>query len=150
MKQHEGVLYYTIGQRKGLDIGGPGGPWFVVGKNVTTNELYVAPQSCDDLLYSDSCIVEGVNWLYDIEDEKDCMAKFRYRQKDNPVQIKKLSEDKVLVTYPQKVAAVTCGQEAVFYDGDICLGGGVIEQVFASGKDMNENIEIKLKEARNV
>ncbi|MBR5290335.1 MAG: tRNA 2-thiouridine(34) synthase MnmA [Erysipelotrichaceae bacterium] len=150
LKQHEGVLYYTIGQRKGLDIGGPGGPWFVVGKNVTTNELYVAPQSCDDLLYSDSCIVEGVNWLYDIEDEKDCMAKFRYRQKDNPVHIKKLSEDKVLVTYPQKVAAVTCGQEAVFYDGDICLGGGVIEQVFASGKDMNENIEIKLKEARNV
>ena len=65
-------------------------------------------------------------------------------------QIKKLSEDKELVTYPQKVAAVTCGLEAVFYDGDICLGGGVIEQVFASGKDMNENIEIKLKEARNV
>ena len=78
------------------------------------------------------------------------MAKFRYRQKDNPVHLKKLSDDKVLVTYPQKVAAVTCGQEAVFYDGELCLGGGVIEQVFASGKDMNENIEMKLKEARNV
>ena len=86
-----------------------------------------------------------MNWLYDTEDEKDCCAKFRYRQKDNPVHLKKLSETRALVSYPQKVAAVTCGQEAVFYDGDLCLGGGVIEQVFVNGLDMNEVIAKTLK-----
>ena len=105
--------------------------------------MIVSPQLW--ICFPSTLIVTTDERLYDVDDEKDCMAKFRYRQKDNPVHLKKLSDSKVLVSYPQKVAAVTCGQEAVFYDGDICLGGGVIEQVFVNGKDMNDVIEDTLK-----
>ncbi len=142
LRQHEGVLYYTIGQRKGLDIGGDGGPWFVVGKNVIKNELYVANEIHNDMLYSNRCIVSEVNWLYDIENEVKCGAKFRYRQNDNEVTIKKIDDTTVEVLYPQKVAAVTCGQQAVFYLDDIVIGGGVIDQVFID----EINIDIKIQE----
>ena len=138
--EHQGVLYYTIGQRKGLNIGGPGGPWFVVGKDVVRNELYVASGDDGEWLVSDSCLVKGVNWLYDIDEEVDGCAKFRYRQKDNPVHIRKLSEDTVLCTYPQGVKSVTPGQEAVFYLDDIVLGGGVIEEVYKDGVDLLQKV----------
>ncbi len=128
--KHIGVMYYTIGQRKGLGIGGGRGRWFVVGKNVEANELYVAAQDEDIWLYSDSCLVSGFNRLADFEMPKQCNAKFRYRQNDSPVTIEQYSDDLVLVKYPQKIKAVTPGQQAVFYDGDICLGGGVIEKTF--------------------
>lgn len=128
--RHNGVMYYTIGQRKGLGIGGGKGRLFVVGKNVETNELYVASQDEDIWLYSDSCLVSDFNPLADFEIPKQCQAKFRYRQKDNPVTIERYSPELVLVKYPQKIKAVTPGQQAVFYDGDICLGGGVIEKTF--------------------
>jgi len=143
LKKHDGVLYYTIGQRKGLDIGGEGGPWFVVGKNVYTNDLYVASQSCSDLLYSDECLVTGFNELFNPGWDKpvNCTAKFRYRQPDNPVTLIRLNESTVKVCYPQKVAAVTCGQEAVFYLGDIVIGGGVIDQVYCEGKTIDERIQ---------
>ena len=144
LKQHQGVLFYTIGQRKGLDIGGEGGPWFVVGKDVIKNELYVASGDDNNYLKSDSCLVTDVNWLYDIEDEIDACCKFRYRQKDNPVHIKKINDNTVLLTYPQLVKAVTCGQEAVFYLNDICLGGGVIDKVYRNNVDMDEFIKEKL------
>ena len=127
---HLGVMYYTIGQRKGLGIGGDRGRWFVVGKNVEDNELYVASQNEDIWLYSDSCLISGFNKLADFKMPKKCNAKFRYRQNDNPVTIEKYNDELVLVRYPQKIKAVTCGQQAVFYDGDICLGGGVIEKTF--------------------
>ncbi|MBO4538115.1 MAG: tRNA 2-thiouridine(34) synthase MnmA, partial [Erysipelotrichaceae bacterium] len=78
--EHMGVMYYTIGQRKGLGIGGDHGRWFVVGKDVTTNELYVACQNEDRWLYSDSCVVSHLNWLEDIELPFTGAAKFRYRQ----------------------------------------------------------------------
>lgn len=145
LKQHEGVLYYTIGQRKGLDIGGAGGPWFVVGKDVVKNELYVASGDDNKWLISDSCLVSGVNWLYDIDDEKDVCCKFRYRQQDNPVHLKKINDDTVLLTYPQGVKAVTCGQEAVFYLDDICLGGGIIEETYYQDKAMSDLIKEHLE-----
>ncbi len=128
--KHVGVMYYTIGQRKGLGIGGGQGRWFVVGKNVEENELYVASENEDIWLYSDSCLVSNFNKLADFKMPKDCMAKFRYRQKDNPVTIEKYNEDLLLVKYPLKIKAVTPGQQAVFYDGEVCLGGGVIEKTF--------------------
>lgn len=142
--RHIGVLYYTIGQRKGLGIGGDQGRWFVAGKNVETNELYVASSQHDGWLYSDSCLVSQVNWLRDVHLPLEGCAKFRYRQKDNPVIIEPYSDDMVLVRYPQKVAAVTPGQQAVFYQGDECLGGGVIEQTFIEGKDLAELIREQL------
>ncbi len=142
--KHIGVMYYTIGQRKGLGIGGDRGRWFVVGKNVENNELYVAAQNEDIWLYSDSCLISSFNRLADFEMPKQCNAKFRYRQNDNPVTIEKYSDDLILVKYPQKVKAVTPGQQAVFYDGDICLGGGVIEKTFIGkiehGKHVFEHI----------
>ena len=120
--KHIGVMYYTIGQRKGLGIGGGRGRWFVVGKNVEANELYVAAQDEDIWLYSDSCLVSGFNRLADFEMPKQCNAKFRYRQNDSPVTIEQYSDDLVLVKYPQKIKAVTPGQQAVFYDGRYLSG----------------------------
>ena len=144
LKQHEGVLFYTIGQRKGLDIGGAGGPWFVVGKDVVKNKLYVASGDDNVWLLSNSCIVSDVNWLIDVKNDFDCNAKFRYRQKDNPVHLEKIDDTHVKLTYPQGIKAVTCGQEAVFYQDDICLGGGVIDEVYFDGISIDERLKNKL------
>lgn len=140
--RHVGVLYYTIGQRKGLNIDHEKGPWFVVGKDVVKNILYVCRTDQRDLLYSDSCIVKGINWILPNLDEipTKCTCKFRYRQKDQDIEIERIDDTSVLVKYPQTIASVTEGQEAVFYDGDKCIGGGVIEEVFKDGKNLNQLI----------
>lgn len=140
--RHVGVLYYTIGQRKGLGIGGNMGPWFVVGKDVEQNVLYVCNGDEGEWLFSDACIVSGVQWFPDHrpQNELSCTAKFRYRQQDHAVTLRFLDETTAYVAYPQRVSAVTCGQEAVFYQGEECLGGGVIEHVFAGGEDISEKI----------
>lgn len=140
--RHVGVLYYTIGQRKGLNIDHEKGPWFVVGKDVVKNILYVCRTDQRDLLYSDSCVVKGINWILPCLDEipTKCTCKFRYRQKDQDIEIERLDDTSVLVKYPQTIASVTEGQEAVFYDGDKCIGGGVIEEVFKDGKNLNQLI----------
>ena len=140
--RHVGVLYYTIGQRKGLNIDHEKGPWFVVGKDVVKNILYVCRTDQRDLLYSDSCVVKGINWILPCLDEipTKCTCKFRYRQKDQDIEIERLDDTSVLVKYPQTIASVTEGQEAVFYDGDKSIGGGVIEEVFKEGKNLNQLI----------
>ena len=140
--RHVGVLYYTIGQRKGLNIDHEKGPWFVVGKDVVKNILYVCRTDQRDLLYSDSCVVKGINWILPCLDEipTKCTCKFRYRQKDQDIEIERLDDTSVLVKYPQTIASVTEGQEAVFYNGDKCIGGGVIEEVFKEGKNLNQLI----------
>ncbi len=139
--QHQGVLYYTIGQRKGLNITHFKGPWFVAGKDVEHNRLYVARTDHREWLDSDSCVVENVNWLVPegYEFPKHCTVKFRYRQKDIPIELE-TDGKRAICRYPQKSQAVTSGQEAVFYDGDLCLGGGVIETVQANGQDLFETI----------
>ncbi|MBQ2685786.1 MAG: tRNA 2-thiouridine(34) synthase MnmA [Erysipelotrichaceae bacterium] len=136
--RHGGVLYYTIGQRKGLGIGGNQGRWFVVGKNVEKNELYVANSHSTEWLNSDSCLVSQVNWLKDVSFPVKGTAKFRYRQKDNEVTIEPYNDELYIVKYPQTVSSVTPGQQAVFYDVDVCLGGGVIEKTFLNGRDHEE------------
>ena len=141
----EGVFYYTIGQRKGLSIGGEGGPWFVAGKNVEKNLLYVVEKEDNPWLYSDSCLVKKVNWLVDPLDKGECMAKFRYRQNDNPVTFERVGED-LLLKYPQQVKAVSPGQQAVLYQGDICLGGGVIDSVYSQNENLQEKMEKFLNE----
>jgi len=139
--KHMGVMYYTIGQRKGLGIGGDHGRWFVVGKDVNRNELYVACQNEDKWLYSDSCIVSNVNYLADFDFPKTCFAKFRYRQKDNAVTIEKIDDTHMLVKYPQLIKAVTTGQQAVFYDEDgKCIAGSVIEETFINGENHKEMV----------
>lgn len=145
--EHQGVLYYTIGQRKGMGIGGDHGPYFVVGKDVEKNILYVANDEENQWLLADSCLVSGVNWMdkEKFKGELEVSAKFRYRQHDNDVKIRFIDETTIFVKCDTPVKAITSGQEAVFYRGDICLGGGVIEDVFYKGKSLEERIEERVK-----
>ncbi|MED0655922.1 tRNA 2-thiouridine(34) synthase MnmA [Anoxybacillus ayderensis] len=132
---HDGLMYYTIGQRHGLGIGGSGEPWFVVGKNLKENVLYVAQGFDNELLYSDAIIATNVNWVSDRKPREpiSCTAKFRYRQPDVPVTVEMIDETTARVSFSQRVRAVTPGQAVVFYHGEQCLGGGTIDQVFRDG-----------------
>ncbi|OOE02325.1 tRNA 2-thiouridine(34) synthase MnmA [Anoxybacillus kestanbolensis] len=133
---HDGLMYYTIGQRHGLGIGGSGEPWFVVGKNLKDNILYVAQGFDNELLYSDAIIATNVNWVSDRKPNEPiaCTAKFRYRQPDVPVTVEMIDETTARVSFSQRVRAVTPGQAVVFYNGEQCLGGGTIDQVFRNGE----------------
>lgn len=133
--KHVGLMYYTIGQRKGLNIGGNSDRIFVVGKNLDKNILYVAHGDDNKYLISDSCVVEMVNWNAD-RNIKECSAKFRYRQKDNDVKVKFLDDGNMLVSYEQGVKSVTPGQACVFYLGEECLGGGIIKEVRKNGEKL--------------
>ena len=137
--EHQGIMYYTIGQRKGLGIGGAGDAWFVVGKEYDKNILYICQGDQSDWLLSTATLVKDVNWIASQKPkgEVTCVAKFRYRQKDNPVQLHFIDETRVMVAFKVPVKAVTPGQEAVFYDGDICLGGGVIDTVYKDDKELS-------------
>lgn len=129
--KHEGIMYYTIGQRHGLGIGGPGEAWFVVGKNPSNNELVVGQGDEQELLYSNRTIIKGINIINGPLVNTDTLsAKFRYRAPDVPVSIKYIDDDTIEVTMKEPVKAVTPGQACVFYDGEYCLGGGTIDEVF--------------------
>lgn len=125
---HIGLMYYTIGQRKGLNIGGNLDKMFVVGKDLTNNILYVAFGEDNSYLISDSAIIDTINFIGLVRPIK-CTAKFRYRQADNEVTLEYLPDGNILVTYPQGIKAVTPGQACVFYLGEECLGGGLIKEV---------------------
>ena len=131
--KHIGLMYYTVGQRRGLNLGGNQDRMFVVGKNVKDNILYVADGDENEYLYSDSCIIDQVNFISDERPTK-CTAKFRYRQKDNDVELVYMDNGEIHVKYPQGVKSVTPGQACVLYLGDICLGGGVIKEVRKNDK----------------
>ena len=131
--KHIGLMYYTIGQRKGLNLGGNEDRTYAVGKDLEKNILYVSDSK--EYLVSTSCIVEEVNWISDLRPEK-CTAKFRYRQPDNDVELEILDDNKVLVKYNQGVKSVTPGQACVFYLGDECLGGGIIKEVRKEDKKL--------------
>ena len=132
--KHIGLMYYTIGQRKGLDIGGTKERMFVVGKDLNKNILYICIGEDNDYLLSDSCVIEDVNYL-GTEKLTNCTAKFRYRQKDNPVSLEYLSDGNILVKY-NNVKSVTPGQACVLYNGEECLGGGIIKEVRKNGKKL--------------
>jgi tRNA-specific 2-thiouridylase len=128
--QHDGIMYYTIGQRKGLGLGGAGDAYFVLGKDVKRGVLLVARGSEQELLYSNRAIVNKINWLGEDFKTTQMNAKFRYRSKDVKVTINKLDDDTFEVLYPSLVKAVTPGQAAVFYSGDEVMGGGTIDKVY--------------------
>ena len=125
--EHIGLMYYTIGQRRGLDIGGTDSRMFVVGKNLEKNILYIALGEDNEYLYSDSCIIDTINFNTS-ERPTQCSAKFRYRAPDYPVTLEYLNDHQILVKY-DRIKAVTPGQACVFYDGEKCLGGGIIKTV---------------------
>ena len=130
--EHLGLMYYTIGQRKGLGIGGQAGDegsrWFVIEKDLKNNILYVA-HGLEDKLYSDGLYMKSCNWIPSAPDKKvfDCTAKFRYRQPEQACTVN-IVDDGIIVRFKEKQRAITEGQFAVFYDGDKCIGGGVIEK----------------------
>ncbi|MBR3661257.1 MAG: tRNA 2-thiouridine(34) synthase MnmA [Bacilli bacterium] len=125
--KHEGLMYYTIGQRKGLNIGGNSDKMFVVGKDLNTNTLYVAFGEDNNYLKSDSCVVSNMNFISN-ERPTNCTAKFRYRGKDIDVNLEYLENGDLMVRY-NNVKAVTPGQACVLYLGEECLGGGIIKEV---------------------
>lgn len=127
---HSGVMFYTIGQRNGLNISDRMGPWFVVGKDLSTNRLFVGKGVDHPMLFASKAEIADLNWLGDSKDDQVLTAKFRYRQEDVPVKVSFLSDDRLEVTLLDPVKSVTLGQEAVFYNGDACLGGGRIDRVF--------------------
>ncbi len=135
IRQHSGLMYYTIGQRKGLGIGGSSEyenePWFVIGKDLAKNELIIGQGFHHPTLYADSCLIDDVNLINHDEFDNEFVytAKFRYRQADTEVTIKHVG-DELLVTFLKDVRAVTPGQACVIYQDDRCLGGGFIKEVY--------------------
>jgi len=130
--EHVGLMHYTIGQRRGVNIGGKSGEsgrWFVVKKDLANNILYVS-HGDESPLYSKSCLVTGLNWI-GIDPPKapfECTAKLRYRQSEQRVTVVP-TEGGADVIFADRQRAVTEGQYAVFYDETRCLGGGVIDKV---------------------
>jgi tRNA-specific 2-thiouridylase len=131
--RHDGLMYYTLGQRQGLGIGGSGSgePWFVADKDLERNILYVVQGEKHPSLYSVSLTASGVNWILpdSYSGPLRCMAKFRYRQPDQGVTVTKQEDGNALIVFDKPQKAITPGQAVVLYDGDVCLGGGTIETV---------------------
>jgi len=125
--RHDGLTKYTIGQRKGLNIGGNSSRIYVVGKNIDKNELYVASGLNDDYLISTSCLVTDFNLIG--EKLENAQARFRYRQALTDVNIEYLDDSNIIVKYPNGVKSVTPGQACVLYRDNECIGGGIIKEV---------------------
>ncbi|MGI5850725.1 MAG: tRNA 2-thiouridine(34) synthase MnmA [Caldicoprobacterales bacterium] len=128
--RHSGLIHYTLGQRKGIGIGGigTGEPWFVVDKDLKNNILYVAQGAKNPALYSISLIGESPAWIVGHPPSMPlkCTAKFRYRQQDIPVTVDILEDGNLHIVYDYPVKAVTPGQVAVLYQGEVCLGSSII------------------------
>ncbi len=131
---HQGLMNYTIGQRRNVGISGDTLRHYVCGKDPKKNILYVA-YGDSEYLYSDACLLEDVNFISD-KRPKNCTAKFRYRGDDYPVSLEYLDQDHVKVSYPEKVKSVTPGQACVFYDNEECLGCGIIKEIYKNGEKL--------------
>ena len=138
MGQHQGLSFYTLGQRQGLGIGGlkakgaqKGGgehaPWFVARKDMATNTLWVVQGHDHPWLQSSQLQAQDVSWIAGTPPVPGALAaKTRYRQEDAPCQLLESGQASFALGFAQAQWAVTPGQSAVLYDGEVCLGGGVI------------------------
>lgn len=132
--RHDGLMYHTLGQRKGLGIGGVKGlseePFYVVEKDLINNVLVVAQGHDNSALLSTGLIASQLNWvdLQPIRENLRCTVKTRYRQEDIPCEIQPIDDNTIRVMFDEPQIAVTPGQSAVFYLGEVCLGGGIIEE----------------------
>ncbi|NGX42741.1 MAG: tRNA-specific 2-thiouridylase MnmA [Chlamydiae bacterium] len=127
--KHDGVSFYTIGQRKGLGIGGAGDAWYVVGKDIPRNVVIIDQGANHPALFSDRLAATELSWVSPKGPPAlpcTCSSKIRYRQADHPCTLKEIHEGKALVEFPDPQRAVTPRQSIVFYDGNTCLGGGTI------------------------
>jgi tRNA-specific 2-thiouridylase len=133
--EHMGLMFYTLGQREGLGIGGRHGcggkPWYVVAKDLARNVLIVAQGNDHPLLFHRRLRASGLNWITrQPEAPFECWAKNRYRQPDQPCMIECFEDDNCHVLFAKPQRAITPGQSVVFYQADECLGGGVIDAAF--------------------
>lgn len=132
--RHDGLMYHTLGQRKGLGIGGVKGAsedaWYVVEKDLVNNELIVAQGHDHSALLSTGLIAQQLHWVdrQPIRESLRCTVKTRYRQTDVPCIIEPIDDESIKVIFDEPQIAVTPGQSAVFYLNEVCLGGGIIEQ----------------------
>jgi len=133
--QHDGLMYYTLGQRKGLGIGGghsdSNGAWYVLDKDLSNNELIVGQGHDHSGLYQKCLTASQIHWISGSAPQKEnLMAKIRYRAKDAPCRITDLNGNEITVEFEEPRFAIAPGQSVVFYDGDVCLGGAVIDKAF--------------------
>ena len=132
--RHDGLMYHTLGQRKGLGIGGVKGAseeaWYVVEKDLVNNELIVAQGHDHSALLSTGLIAQQLHWVdrQPIREPLRCTVKTRYRQTDVPCTVEPIDDESIKVIFDEPQIAVTPGQSAVFYLDEVCLGGGIIEQ----------------------
>jgi tRNA-specific 2-thiouridylase len=128
--RHEGAMYYTIGQRQGLGIGGAGDAWYVVDKDIGRNILYVEQGEQHPALFNRALLASQLHWVAGAPPALPCAcsAKVRYRQSDQPCVLESIRAGVARVTFETPQRAVTPGQSVVFYDGERCLGGGVIDE----------------------
>lgn len=138
--EHHGLMYHTLGQRQGLGIGGVSGkgeaPWYVVEKRIATNTLVVAQGKQHPMLYSTGLSASRLNWLAEpsmVNDWIHCTAKARYRQGDQSCRLR-VTGDQASVEFAVPQRAITPGQSVVFYQGSVCLGGGVIDEIHGVGE----------------
>ena len=132
--QHNGLMFYTLGQRKGLGIGGlkdsDEDPWYVVEKDLLNNVLKVAQGHNHPAMFNDILETAQVNWIAESEPEETRLqAKIRYRQSDQPCTFKQNGDGRYVVHFDEAQRAITPGQSIVFYQDEVCLGGGVIESM---------------------
>ncbi len=130
--QHDGTMYYTIGQRHGLGIGGEGKAWYVVSKDIAGNVLYVEQGEHHPALYSEGLFAGQWHWIGGVTPPSTgrYLAKIRYRQPDQVCTIIR-NNDSLRIAFATPQRAVTPGQSVVLYDGEECLGGGIIEEALA-------------------
>lgn len=133
--KHTGLNKYTIGQRKGLNIGGTSDRMYVVGKDIEKNILYIALGDDNEHLISTSCLITNLN-LINKEDLNNLTAKFRYRQKEIEVKVELIDETSMIVYYNEGVKSVTPGQTCALYKNDECIGSGIIKEVRKNNKKL--------------
>lgn len=127
--RHDGLAFYTLGQRKGMGLGGEGDAWYVIGKDLKRNVVLVERGADHPALYASELTAYSPSWVkHPIPSfPYSCRAKIRYRQQDQPCTIVSLEKETLLVQFADPQRAITPGQSIVFYDGDECLGGSVIQ-----------------------
>ena len=133
--EHQGSILYTEGQRQGLQIGGVKGanelPWYVYKKDIKNNVIHVCQGVDNELLMNSGLFVEKINWINDIEYDLPMNCLVQVRHQHIPVECYlESNNDKIMLTFKDKIRAIAPGQSAVLYDNDICLGGGIINQTF--------------------
>ncbi len=126
--EHMGLAFYTIGQRKGIGLGGPGEPWYVAEKRMVSNELVVVRGHDHPLLLKKALEADEASWIAGVAPSAPSAhsAKTRYRQADAPCTLTRALDSEIKVDFPAPQWAVTPGQSVVLYDGEVCLGGGII------------------------